>query len=81
MGVGEDEKLGNAISVTIVATGFNKDQQHEISNTEAKKIIHTLNDEQEATFDFFENKNGWEIVSLNRYSDKLKNMFVIVKKI
>lgn len=56
MGVGEDEKLGNAISVTIVATGFNKDQQHEISNTEAKKIIHTLNDEQEATFDFSENK-------------------------
>jgi len=54
MGVGEDESLGNAISVTIVATGFNKDQQHEISNTEAKKIIHTLNDEQEATFDFFE---------------------------
>ncbi|NEW79277.1 MAG: cell division protein FtsZ [Gelidibacter sp.] len=58
MGVGEDESLGNAISVTIVATGFNKDQQHEISNTEAKKIIHTLNDEQEATFDFFENKFG-----------------------
>lgn len=56
MGVGEDESLGNAISVTIVATGFNKDQQHEISNTEAKKIIHTLNDDQEATYDFSENK-------------------------
>lgn len=56
MGVGEDESLGNAISVTIVATGFNKDQQHEISNTEAKKIIHTLNDDQEATFDFSEKR-------------------------
>jgi len=56
MGVGEDESLGNAISVTIVATGFNKDQQHEISNTEAKKIIHTLNDDQEATFDFIEKR-------------------------
>lgn len=56
MGVGEDESLGNAISVTIVATGFNKDQQHEISNTEAKKIIHTLNDDQEATYDLSENK-------------------------
>ena len=56
MGVGEDESLGNAISVTIVATGFNKDQQHEISNTEAKKIIHTLNDDQEATFDFTEKR-------------------------
>lgn len=56
MGVGEDESLGNAISVTIVATGFNKDQQREISNLETKKIIHTLNDEQEATFDFSEKK-------------------------
>ncbi|UMB53600.1 cell division protein FtsZ [Lutibacter sp. A64] len=54
MGVGEDENLGDAIAVTIVATGFNKDQQHEISNTEAKKIIHTLGDEQEASFDFSE---------------------------
>ena len=56
MGVGEDESLGNAISVTIVATGFTKDHQHEISNIEAKKIIHTLNDDQEATFDFSENR-------------------------
>jgi len=56
MGVGEDEKLGDAIAVTIVATGFNKDQQHEISNTEAKKIIHTLNLDQEATFDFSEKR-------------------------
>lgn len=31
--------------------------------------------------EFFEYKNGWEIVSLNRYSDKLKNMFVVAKKI
>ena len=56
MGVGEDDTLGDAISVTIVATGFNKDQQSEISNTEIKKIIHTLSDEQEATFDFSEKK-------------------------
>ena len=40
MGVGEDDDLGDAIAVTVVATGFNKDQQYEISNTEAKKIIH-----------------------------------------
>ena len=56
MGVGEDETLGDAIAVTVVATGFNKDQQSEISNTEIKKIIHTLSDEQEATFDFSEKK-------------------------
>jgi cell division protein FtsZ len=56
MGVGEDESLEDAIAVTIVATGFNKDQQHEISNTEAKKIIHTLDDDQEASYDFSEKK-------------------------
>ena len=49
MGVGEDEELGDAISVTIIATGFNTDQQHEITNTEVKRIIHTLEDEQKAT--------------------------------
>lgn len=49
MGVGEDELLGDAISVTIIATGFNKEQQNEIVNTEPKKIIHTLGDEQKST--------------------------------
>lgn len=49
MGVGEDENLGNAVAVTVIATGFNLDQQHEIVNVEAKKIIHTLEDEQKAT--------------------------------
>lgn len=48
MGVGEDETLGNAISVTVIATGFNAEQQNEIVNTEIKKIIHTLDDEQRA---------------------------------
>ncbi len=56
MGVGEDESLGDAISVTIIATGFTKDQQYEISNTDPKIIKHILNDEQEATFDFNEKK-------------------------
>ena len=42
MGVGEDESLQESISVTIIATGFNLDQQNEISNTEAKKVIHAL---------------------------------------
>ncbi|WP_431156546.1 cell division protein FtsZ [Winogradskyella poriferorum] len=42
MGVGEDESLQESISVTIIATGFNIDQQNEISNTEAKKVIHEL---------------------------------------
>jgi cell division protein FtsZ len=55
MGIGEDEELGDAIAVTIVATGFAADQQSTIINTEVKKIIHTLEDEQKATYNFTEN--------------------------
>jgi cell division protein FtsZ len=54
MGIGEDEELGDAIAVTIVATGFAKDQQGTITNTEVKKIVHTLEDEQKATYNFEE---------------------------
>ena len=54
MGVGEDESLGEAIAVTVIATGFNIDQQDEIVNTETKKIIHTLEDEQKAEQDLSE---------------------------
>ncbi len=46
MGIGEDEKLGDAISVTVIATGFNIEQQIEIVNAEPKKIIHSLDSEQ-----------------------------------
>ncbi|MCL4137985.1 UNVERIFIED_CONTAM: hypothetical protein GTU68_055199 [Idotea baltica] len=42
MGVGEDVELGESIAVTIIATGFNKEQQMEISHTEAPKIVHDL---------------------------------------
>jgi len=47
MGVGEDESLQESISVTIIATGFHIDQQNEISNTEAKKVIHSLEEDAE----------------------------------
>jgi len=56
MGIGEDDALGDAIAVTIVATGFASDQQSEITNTEVKKIVHTLEEEQKATYDFGESK-------------------------
>ncbi|MFS4417841.1 cell division protein FtsZ [Maribacter sp. 2307ULW6-5] len=46
MGVGEDESLGEAIAVTVIATGFNVEQQDDIVNTESKKIIHTLEEGQ-----------------------------------
>ncbi|PVW17072.1 cell division protein FtsZ [Marixanthomonas spongiae] len=51
MGVGEDEKLEGAIGITVIATGFNAEQQDDIVNTESKKIIHTLEDEQKAEQD------------------------------
>merc|ERR1711981_942136 len=35
MGVGEDESLEGAIAITVIATGFNAEQQNEIVNTEA----------------------------------------------
>ncbi|VAV85692.1 Cell division protein FtsZ [hydrothermal vent metagenome] len=46
MGVGEDESLGDAIAVTIVATGFNAEQQNAITTVESKKIIHKLEEEK-----------------------------------
>ncbi len=49
MGVGEDENLGDSIAVTVIATGFNAEQQNQISNLDDKRIIHTLEDEQRAS--------------------------------
>ncbi len=51
MGVGEDETLGDSIAVTIIATGFNEEQQNGIVNTEAKKIVHALEDDQKLVRD------------------------------
>ena len=56
MGVGEDETLGDSIAVTIIATGFNLEQQSEIVNTEPKKIIHSLEGEQKVVQDLTPNK-------------------------
>ena len=60
MGIGEDKNLKQGISVTIIATGFNSDQQHEIVNTEAKKIIHTLEEEQSFVQDLTDKKDSVE---------------------
>ena len=46
MGVGEDQAHGEAISVTIIATGFDAHQQNEITNVEPSKVVHALEDEQ-----------------------------------
>ena len=48
MGVGDEESLEESIAITVIATGFNAEQQNDIVNTEAKKVIHILEDEQRA---------------------------------
>lgn len=58
MGVGEDEDLDDAISVTVIATGFDVEQQDKIVNTEAKKIIHTLVDDQKTEIDLSTKNTG-----------------------
>ena len=69
MGVGEDESLGNEVSVTVIATGFGKEQQNEISNTEAKKIIHSLEEEQKLVHDLSKEK---EInISQNNFEESI----------
>ena len=44
MGVGEDLSLENSVSVTVIATGFDPNQQEEIINSDPKKIIHNLDE-------------------------------------
>lgn len=46
MGVGEDQELGNNISVTVIATGFAEDQQNDLVNSQTKKVIYTLDEDQ-----------------------------------
>ncbi len=55
MGVGEDETLGDSIAVTIIATGFNPEQQNEIVNTEPKKIIFSLEEGQKMESQLLQN--------------------------
>lgn len=55
MGVGEDEALGESISVTIIATGFDVNQQNNINNIEPIKVVHALDDEKLITQDLTNN--------------------------
>ena len=60
MGDGEDNNLGEAISVTVIATGFDQEQQNNIVNTESKKIIHTLEEEQRAAINLTPEKPSFQ---------------------
>tara|TARA_B110000116_G_scaffold271252_1_gene291487 strand:- start:1617 stop:3701 length:2085 start_codon:yes stop_codon:yes gene_type:complete len=77
MGVGEDLSLGDEIAVTIIATGFNIDQQQEIVNSEVKKIIHTLEDEQTLVQDLSEKKTNIEINHMEDYKNS-NSLFSII---
>ncbi len=69
MGIGEDESLEGAVAITVIATGFNAEQQDDISNTEIKKIIHTLEEEQKAEQDLFA-KQGTTPVEIPKAEEK-----------
>ena len=88
MGVGDDSLLEDSISVTIIATGFNIDQQDEISNTEAKKVIHTLEEDnglfsqksipQEKNEIKLENKSGEKIIHVLEEDELIINEDILV---
>ena len=65
MGIGEDEKLEDSISVTVIATGFNIEQQKEIINAEPQKIIHSLEGEQKIQHNLTPNAVFTPVVSVN----------------
>ena len=61
MGVGEDNSLETSISVTVIATGFDPNQQQEIIHADPKKIIHNLDDNNEVVQNFDSNNKDKKI--------------------
>ena len=45
LGIGTDERLGDEIGVTIIATGFPKDQQDMLANTKPDRKVHYISKE------------------------------------
>ena len=71
MGVGEDKDLNESISVTVIASGFNVDQQHEIVNSEVKKVIHTLEDDQSLVQELYNDEKKLEDESFD-FNESIK---------
>ena len=80
MGVGEDETLGEAIAVTIIATGFNVEQQNGIVNTETKKIIHSLDGEHKLERDLT-NKTVEVFTAINTPVSEVKEEKIVFELI
>ena len=79
MGVGEDESLGEAIAVTVIATGFNIEQQDDIVNTESKKIIHTLEDGQRAEAMLLSNSKTVHTLEMDDEEEEVKEVKPVQK--
>ena len=81
MGVGEDETLGEAIAVTIIATGFNVEQQNGIVNTEVKKIVHALEDDQKIVRDLTQKSvEGFQSVETPIETKEEKIIFELIEE-
>ena len=72
MGVGEDASLEESIAVTIIATGFDTDQQDEISSIEVKRVIHKLEEESKKDNKIVANKivENKDVISDNLAEEK-----------
>jgi cell division protein FtsZ len=76
MGVGEDETLGDAIAVTIIATGFDIEQWN--CKHRAKKKIHTLEDEQRSVHNLSQNTvQGFDLNAEKTVSDSEARVVLI----
>ena len=67
-GIGADETLGEGISVVVIATGFDVEQQKEIVNAEPRRVIHVLEENQTVTRDLTE--KGGAVVNTTTTSSK-----------
>lgn len=78
MGVGEDESLGEAIAVTVIATGFNIEQQDDIVNTESKKIIHNLEEGQKAEMNLMSSSKTVHVLEEDKPEDEPQARYELV---
>lgn len=83
MGAGEDELIGESdeINVTIIATGFNVEQQKEIVNAEPSVIIHSLENEQKVVHNLNPVSSGLSTpISTPVATPKIENVAPIVEE-
>jgi len=76
MGVGDDESLDESIAVTIIATGFDIEQQDEITNTETKKVVHSLVEEKAASQNLSEERDPVIIKPIVEFEKKTEEPVV-----